>query len=105
MNFALAAQMGDTLLDAEQPKALGMLDVESFSIVTDGKYETLWFLLDLDTHGRRIRVGGAIMQSLLHHAINACFVFVGEIVRDEVRTDGHIYARLPGYFTRLPLKS
>ena len=61
MNFALAAQMGNTLLDAEQPKTLGLLDVESFSIVTDGKYETLWFLLDLDAHSRRIRVGGAIM--------------------------------------------
>src|ERR1051326_1547199 len=105
MNVALSPQMRNSLFNTEQPKAFGLFDVKALPIVTNGKDEPLWFLLDIDSYGRGIRMCGTIVQGFLHHAIDACLVLVRKIVGNEICPYGYIHARLPGHFTGLPLQS
>ena len=51
MNFALAAQMGNSFFDTEQAEALRLFDIKSLTVVADGKYQALWLLLDPDSYG------------------------------------------------------
>src|SRR5262249_28047425 len=62
MNGARSAEMRNPLFDTEQSQTLRLFDIKSFAVVPYRKRELVWFLLHIDTYGRRMRMPGAVVQ-------------------------------------------
>src|SRR2546427_11722419 len=67
MDLALSAQVGDSLFDAQQTQPFRLLDVETSPIITDGKRQMLWFLLNFDADRSCVGMRGAIVKRLCRY--------------------------------------
>src|SRR5271165_2186611 len=102
MDVASAAQAGHALLDSQQTHALALLELEAPAIVLDGKLEPVRLFLHPDANGLGLRVARAVVQRLLHYAIDTCFVRIRIIIRASFIRHAHIDGRTLGHLARLP---
>ena len=85
MYRAFASQVRHPFFDSEKAETFRLFDIETLAIVPDGQCEAARLLQYLDAYGGRMRMPRTIVQRFLHDTVNACFVFVRQIIRYEVR--------------------
>src|SRR5215471_17448803 len=84
MDMALTTQLRHPLMDSEQSESFHLLDVEALAVILNGKSQAARILLHADPDGAGARMTRAVVERLLHDAIDTGLVFVGQVVGAQV---------------------
>src|SRR5215472_2000647 len=77
VDFECSAQMTDALLHTHQPQAANAMRIESAAVVLNTEYDFADFSADVHLNSAGLGVPRAVAECLLHHPVDAGFVFFG----------------------------